>query len=207
MVSSQIKSRGVADKRVLSAVEKVPRHLFVPRDLADSAYEDRPLPVGEGQTASQPFIVALMSQCLELCGKEKVLEIGTGSGYQSAILAELSEMVYTVERIEKLSLGARKVIKDLGYLNVVFKVGDGSCGWEENSPYDAIIVTAAAPEAPECLVEQLAEGGRLVIPVGPRSLQELVVIKKQGGAVVRSGVSGCVFVPLIGKYGRHEHSS
>ncbi len=205
MVSSQIKSRNVADERVLSAVEKVPRHLFVPPDLKDSAYEDRPLPVGEGQTVSQPFIVALMSQCLELAGKEKILEIGTGSGYQSAILAELSEMVYTVERIEKLSLAARKVIEELGYLNVIFKVGDGSCGWEEHAPYDAIIVTAAAPEAPECLVEQLAEGGRMVIPVGPKSLQELVVIKKQGAAVSRKEVSGCVFVPLIGKYG-HEHS-
>ena len=204
MVRTQIESRGIRDNRVLSAAGRVPRELFVPENMRDRAYSDSPLPVGEGQTISQPYIVALMTECLELEGSEKVLEIGTGSGYQAALLAELAEKVYTVERVESLAASARRAIESLGYDNVEFRVGDGSEGWEEHAPYDGIMVTAGAPKVPAALTEQLAEGGRLVVPVGGRGLQDLVVIKKEGGQLKSRRVSGCVFVPLIGKYGHQK---
>lgn len=204
MVRTQLEFRGIRDKRVLAAAGRAPRELFVPENMRDRAYSDSPLPVGEGQTISQPYIVALMTECLELEGSEKVLEIGTGSGYQAALLAELAEKVYTVERIESLAASARQAIERLGYDNVEFAVGDGSEGWEEHAPYDCIMVTAGAPEAPPALTRQLAEGGRLVVPVGGRGLQDLVVIKKEGGQLKSRKVSGCVFVPLIGKYGHQK---
>lgn len=204
MVRTQLESRGVRDPRVLAAAGKVPRELFVPENMRDRAYADSPLPVGEGQTISQPYIVAFMTECLELDGTEKVLEIGTGSGYQAAMLAELAEKVYTVERVESLAASARTVIEALGYKNVEFRVGDGSEGWEEHAPYDGIMVTAGAPDVPPALTRQLAEGGRLVIPVGGRGLQDLVVMKKEDGQLSSRRVSGCVFVPLIGKYGHKK---
>lgn len=204
MVRTQLESRGVRDPRVLAAAGKVPRELFVPENMRDRAYADSPLPVGEGQTISQPYIVAFMTECLELDGTEKVLEIGTGSGYQAAMLAELAEKVYTVERVGSLAASARTVIEALGYKNVEFRVGDGSEGWEEHAPYDGIMVTAGAPDVPPALTRQLAEGGRLVIPVGGRGLQDLVVMKKEDGQLSSRRVSGCVFVPLIGKYGHKK---
>jgi protein-L-isoaspartate(D-aspartate) O-methyltransferase len=205
MVKSQLQSRGIRDKRVLSVMSRIPRHLFAGEDMREGAYGDSPVPAGEGQTISQPYMVALMTECLRLEGSEKVLEIGTGSGYQTAILAELAERVYTVERIEKLSRSAESVLRELGYENIAFRVGDGSEGWHEHAPYDRIIVTAAAPDVPSVLAGQLSEGGRMVIPVGGRGLQELKVLKKEGGKLQSRNASGCVFVPLIGKYG-HGHS-
>ena len=201
MVQVQLVPRGITDEDVLRVMEKVPRHRFVPEDMAESAYDDHPLPVGEGQTISQPYMVALMTQCLELKRDEKVLEIGTGSGYQSAILAELASEVYTIERIEKLHDNASKVLKALGCENIQFKVGDGSGGWSESAPYDGIIVTAGSPDIPRAFEEQLSEGGRLVIPVGGYYSQELVVMQKTSGKLKKRDVCGCVFVPLIGKYG------
>ena len=201
MVQIQLVPRGITDKNVLRVMGEVPRHRFLPDNMSRSAYEDGPLPIGEGQTISQPYMVALMTQCLELGGGEKVLEIGTGSGYQSAVLAELSRKVYTIERIEALSSRSRETLRVLGYTNVEFKVGDGSQGWVEFAPYDGIIVTAGAPDVPEVLTSQLNEGGRLVIPVGGNSSQDLAVIYKKGGSLKKESVCGCVFVPLIGKYG------
>ncbi len=201
-----IKRRGVKDKRVLSAMLKVPRHLFVPPELVDRAYDDCPLPIGKGQTISQPYIVALMTEALEIDENSKVLEIGTGSGYQAAILAEIAKEVYTVERIPELLERARKVIESLGYDNVFFKVGDGTEGWPEYAPYDAIIVTAASPRIPEPLIEQLKVGGRLVIPVGSELTQELLKITKisEDGKTKIESLGGCVFVKLKGKYGWEE---
>src|SRR5512139_2525652 len=166
MVETQIKARGVKDPRVLSAMLKVERHRFVPRDLQTSAYSDQPLPIGEGQTISQPYIVALMTELLELKGEEKVLEVGTGSGYQAAILAELAEEVYTIEIVESLATSARKTLLELGFKNIKVKAGDGYLGWPEVSPFDVIIVTAAPDHVPQPLIDQLKDGGRLVIPVG-----------------------------------------
>ncbi len=201
-----IKRRGVKDKRVLSAMLKVPRHLFVPPELVDRAYDDCPLPIGKGQTISQPYIVALMTEALEIDENSRVLEIGTGSGYQAAILAEIAKEVYTVERIPELLERARKVIESLGYDNVFFKVGDGTEGWPEYAPYDAIIVTAASPRIPEPLIEQLKVGGRLVIPVGSELTQELLKITKisEDGKTKIESLGGCVFVKLKGKYGWEE---
>lgn len=170
----KIRRHGIKDPRVLEAILKVPRHLFVPKELIHEAYVDAPLPIGEGQTISQPYIVALMTEALELDENSKVLEIGTGSGYQAAILAEIAKEVYTVERIPSLKEKARKVLDALGYENIKFKVGDGTEGWPEYAPYDAIIVTAGAPEIPKPLVEQLKVGGRLVIPVGDELTQRLL---------------------------------
>lgn len=202
MVETQIVSRGVKDRRLLEAMLKVPRHVFVEEAMAAQAYSDTPLPIGEKQTISQPYMVALMTELLELTGKEKVLEIGTGSGYQAAILATMADRVYTVERIRPLALKARKALDSLGLLNVNIKISDGTVGWEEEAPFDAIIVTAGAPEVPEKLVEQLAPGGRLVIPVGNQFEQVLVRITKQeDGSLVRENVTGCRFVKLVGKYG------
>jgi protein-L-isoaspartate(D-aspartate) O-methyltransferase len=205
MVEGQLRRRGISDARVLEAMGKVPRHLFVPEDNQASAYEDRPLPIGEGQTISQPYMVAIMTQSLELKGGEKVLEIGTGSGYQAAILAGLARTVYTVERISALIQGARKVLHDLGYQNVFFRTGDGSKGWPEEAPFDGIIVTAGAPDIPQTLKSQLTEGGRLVIPTGPRYTQTLYKLTREGKKFVEENVTGCVFVPLVGDYGWKEN--
>jgi len=201
MVDQQMVRRGVTDKRTLAAFRAVPRHLFVEPALRDRAYDDYPLPIGEGQTISQPFMVALMTQALELAGSERVLEIGTGSGYQAAILAEMASQVFSVERIEKLARRARQLLDELKYHNVAIKVGDGTIGWAEFAPYHRIVVTAGAPDVPKTYWDQLAEGGRIVIPVGDIYIQSLLVIEKKDGKEVRRDAGGCVFVPLLGKYG------
>jgi len=201
MVQQQIKARGIKDEKVLAAMNKVQRHLFVPSESERYAYEDRPLSIGEGQTISQPYMVALMTECLELKGGEKVLEIGTGSGYQTAILAEIAAMVFSIERHSKLLKKAEDVLYELGYENYEAKVGDGSLGWEEKSPFDGIMVTAAAPEVPPKLIEQLAKGGRLVIPVGHYGFQTLVKITKKNKRLRHDAITGCTFVPLIGEQG------
>lgn len=204
MVEEQLISRGIKDKRVLDAFRKVPRHEFVSKELKDSAYIDSPLPIGEGQTISQPYMVALMTECLCLKGQERVLEIGTGSGYQTAILAELAKEVYSVERIEILALRARQTLEILGYKNIKIKIDDGTLGWPEFSPYEGIIVTAAAPKVPPPLIEQLKDGGLLVIPLNGRFSQILTVIEKTKDKLKVNEVCSCVFVPMIGKYGWNE---
>jgi len=204
MLTSQVISRGVSDARVLKAMEKIPRHLFVDEGLQDQAYADNPLPIGERQTISQPYIVALMTEALELKGNEKVLEIGTGSGYQAAILAELSERVFSIERIGSLADKARKVLEFLNYYNVLIRVGDGTYGWREESPFDAIIVTAGAPDVPRTLLEQLAIGGRLVVPTGDRYTQKLLKLTRTSESLDNTetkDLGGCRFVNLIGEYG------
>ena len=204
MVDSQIRSRGVRDERVLRAMEKIPRHLFIDEGLIGQAYNDNPLPIGEKQTISQPYIVALMTEALELKGREKVLELGTGSGYEAAILAELADRVFTIERIASLAQKARKLLESLNYYNVVIRVGDGTYGWREESPFDAIAVSAGSPSIPRMLVEQLAIGGRLVIPVGSRysqSLIKLTRLSENPDDVKREDLGGCRFVNLIGEHG------
>ncbi len=197
MVESQIKARGVKDPRVLSALLKVERHRFVPEEYLGSAYSDQPLPIGEGQTISQPYIVALMTELLELKGNEKVLEIGTGSGYQAAVLAELAKEVYTIEIIEPLASTARNRLLELGYRNIKVKAGDGYLGWPEAAPFDAIIITCAPDHIPEPLVEQLKEGGRMVLPVGAHA-QELKKIVKRSGKIETTDIIPVVFVPMTG---------
>ncbi len=204
MVNTQIEARNIRDQRVLGAMRKVPRHLFVGEALQDQAYGDFPLPIGEGQTISQPFIVAEMTQALELTRDDRVLEIGMGSGYQTAILAELVYQVYTIERIRKLFIGARKILDQLKYYNVVAKCSDGTTGWQNEAPFDAIIITAGAPEIPEALIEQLKTGGRLVIPVGGRHSQTLTKIVKDEDSVRKTNLGACRFVKLIGSYGWEE---
>jgi protein-L-isoaspartate(D-aspartate) O-methyltransferase len=202
MVQEQIKARGIIDERVLDAMLKIPRHLFVDKALWDQAYYDYPLPIGEGQTISQPYIVALMTAGLELKGEEKVLEIGTGSGYQTAILAELASEVYTIERIDVLCAKAKEILSELGYSNVVYSIGDGTLGWPEVAPFQAILVSAAAPDIPSTYVEQLDKGGQLVIPVGSRYAQTLYeIIKQLDGTIKKIDLGGCRFVPLVGKFG------
>ncbi|MBI4633248.1 MAG: protein-L-isoaspartate(D-aspartate) O-methyltransferase [Deltaproteobacteria bacterium] len=204
MVDSQIRARGVSDSRVLAAMEKIPRHIFVDAGLTEQAYNDSPLPIDERQTISQPYIVALMTEALRLKGKEKVLEIGTGSGYQTAILAELAASVFSIERIASLAGKARRTLDYLNYYNVAIRVGDGTYGWREESPFDAIIVAAGAPDIPRILVEQLDVGGRLVLPVGNRSTQELIRITRLSddvNDVKKEQLGGCRFVNLIGEYG------
>ncbi len=201
MVKWQLVPRGIIDTGVLHAMGKVPRERFVPGPMNSHAYTDSPLAIGEDQTISQPYIVALMTEALELTGKEKTLEIGTGSGYQAAILGELSKEVYSVERIASLFEQARKVLDDLRYTNVHLKVSNGTLGWPEFSPYDAVIVTAAAPKVPDALLEQLKEEGRLVIPVGDRFSQELIKIKKVSGEFREEHLGGVRFVSLIGEQG------
>ncbi len=201
MVEGQLKSRGISDKRVLHAMSKVPRHRFVPQDRIGSAYADGPIPIGEGQTVSQPYIVGIMTQYLELKGEERVLEIGTGSAYQSAVLMELVKKLYTIERIPELAERAKKKLLELGYNRFDIKVSDGTKGWLEEAPFDGIIVTAGAPEVPETLVNQLNEGGRLVIPVGSRSSQRLCKFVKKLGKCIKEEDIMCVFVPLIGEHG------
>ena len=204
MVEEQIRARGVRDERVLSAMEEVPRHRFVPAGLQDSAYDDGPLPIGEGQTISQPFIVAEMTQALRLSGTEKVLEIGTGSGYQTAILAMLCREVVTVERLGSLSDAARKRLDALGISNVAYVVGDGSLGCPERGPYDRILSAAASPDVPDPWIEQLAEGGTVVLPMGSRYEQVLARVTKREGRTHTELLGGCRFVPLIGAYGFRE---
>jgi protein-L-isoaspartate(D-aspartate) O-methyltransferase len=202
MVESQLKRRGISDLRVLRAMRSVPRHRFVPRHLWDQAYNDYPLPIGEDQTISQPYIVAMMTEALEFTGTEKVLEVGAGSGYQAAILAEVAKEVYTVERIASLARNAEQILKSLGYENVRVVVSDGTLGWPPASPYDAIIVTAGAPQVPQPLVEQLALGGRLVIPVGDRYSQTLTRLRRTAeGGLKTEYLGGCRFVKLIGEHG------
>ncbi len=201
MVEGQLKGRGVSDEKVLAAFSKVPRERFVPEDYQQNAYDDYPIPIGNNQTISQPYMVALMTECLALKGEERILEIGTGSGYQMAILAEIAGEVYSVERIEELAKYAETVLSSIGYENCRIKVGDGTLGWEENSPYDGIIVTAGAPNVPKSLIEQLKDGGRLVIPVGGGFSQVLTVVEKKGKSITSRDICGCVFVPLIGKEG------
>ena len=192
-------SQEINDKRVLSVMSRIPRELFVPPDYCYAAYEDMPLGIGFGQTISQPFIVALMTQALELKGGEKVLELGTGSGYQTAILAGLAKWVVSVERVPQLAESARQVLDKLGYANIEIHTAGEALGWPDGAPYDAIIVTAGAPHVPDALLEQLALGGRLVIPVGSRWEQDLLrVTRRKKGNVVES-LGGCRFVPLIGK--------
>jgi protein-L-isoaspartate(D-aspartate) O-methyltransferase len=204
MVRTQLIPRGIHDMLVLQAMREVPREKFVPDPMKLYAYEDSPLGIGNGQTISQPFIVALMTEALELTGKETTLEIGTGSGYQAAILSRLSKAVYTVERIASLSENAGKVLKELEYTNIHLKVYDGTLGWNENAPYDAIMVTAGAPSIPDPLVAQLKEGGRLVVPVGDRISQELIKIVRKGESYYKEDLGGVRFVNLIGEYGWKE---
>ena len=204
MVDTQIRSRGIKDTRVLKAMETIPRHLFVEEALMDQAYNDNPLPIGERQTISQPYIVALMTEALELTEKEKVLEIGTGSGYQTALLAQLADRVCSIERIASLANRARKLLDYLHAYNVAIRVGDGTYGWKEESPFDAILVTAGAPKIPAVLVEQLTIGGRLIIPVGDRHTQTLTKatrLSEKIGDVKKEELGGCRFVDLIGEYG------
>jgi protein-L-isoaspartate(D-aspartate) O-methyltransferase len=201
MVVDQLIGRDIRDQRVLAAMRTVPRHAFVPGDYRHLAYSDGPLPIGEGQTISQPYIVALMTQLLSLEGHEKVLEVGTGSGYQAAILAYLVAEVHTIERHAQLADNARALLTDLGYKNVHIHLGDGSQGWFAAAPYDAVIVTAAAPEVSPLLLEQLAEGGRLVIPVGGRFNQLLQLWRRKDDAFTHDELTPVAFVPLMGKYG------
>jgi protein-L-isoaspartate(D-aspartate) O-methyltransferase len=201
MVEEQIARRGIRNKRVLETFLLIEREQFVPDNEKVRAYDDCPLPIGLNQTISQPYIVALMTEALQLIGKEKVLEIGTGSGYQTAILAALAQSVYSIERLPELALRSRTVIDSMGYTNICVKTGDGSLGWEEEAPFDRIIITAATPDIPAPLVGQLREGGRMVYPQGQLFQQALTLAVKENGILITEVLCGCVFVPLIGKYG------
>ena len=201
MVEEQLVERGIKDLGVLEAMSRVPRHLFAQESLRHRAYGDYPLPIGESQTLSQPYIVASMTAALSLKGEERVLEIGTGSGYQTAVVAELARQVFTIERLNNLSRKAQEILEGLNYMSIVFKMFDGTYGWPDQAPFDAILVTASAKEIPESLVKQLGEGGRLVAPTGDAHEQKLVVLTKNGSRVSRRELGACKFVPLIGKYG------
>ncbi len=201
MVREQIEARGIKDQKVLEALRKVERHTFVPRQYQDEAYNDYPLPIGEGQTISQPYIVALMTAVLDLKGTETVLEIGTGSGYQAAILGEICKHVYTIEIVEVLGKRSQRTLAELGYTNITVKVGDGYKGWEEHSPFDAILVTCAPSHIPKPLQDQLAEGGKMVIPVGESFHQQLVLLVKKEGAVTQQAIIPVQFVPMMKKDG------
>jgi protein-L-isoaspartate(D-aspartate) O-methyltransferase len=204
MVKNQLIPRGIIDPGVLYVMGEVPRDRFVEEALVGEAYNDHPLPIGNKQTISQPYIVALMTEALKLTGKEKTLEIGTGSGYQTAILAELSRKVYTVERIRTLMVKARKTLQELEYNNILFKAFDGTLGWKEHEPYDAIIVTAGSPKIPQPLLDQLSDGGRLVIPVGDKYSQELIKMTNKKGKYIKDNLGGCRFVDLVGAHGWQE---
>ncbi|MEA1967536.1 MAG: protein-L-isoaspartate(D-aspartate) O-methyltransferase [Thermodesulfobacteriota bacterium] len=204
MVKKQIIARGINDQLVIKAMETIPRHLFVSDALTESAYSDFPLPIGEGQTISQPYIIAEMTQCLDLKGDERVLEIGTGSGYQAAVLADIVFRVYTIERNNTLFLRTRKLFDSLKYHNIVAKYSDGTHGWKEESPFDAIIVTAGGTKIPPPLIEQLAVGGTLVMPVGGHFSQELIKIDKGKKGITTTNLGGCRFVKLIGQHGWKE---
>ena len=201
MVESQLRARGIRDERVLAAMFHVPRHEFVSEEHREQVYEDHPIPIGEGQTISQPYIVAIMLEALALDPSDTVLEIGTGSGYQTALLSELTRHVYSIERHESLACAARATLARLGFTNVEVFVGDGSHGLPDRAPFDAIVVSAAAPQIPPPLFEQLREGGRMVIPVGPAHAQELQLVRKHAGQPVITNMEGCRFVPLIGSEG------
>ena len=204
MVVEQIEARGIEDRRVLEAIGRVARHRFVDPELSERAYEDTPLPIGERQTISQPYMVALMTAALEIRGGHRVLEVGTGSGYQTAVLAELGVQVVSIERIEGLAERARHVLGLLGYTNARVEIGDGSLGWSAGAPYDAILVTAGAPQIPRPLLEQLAPDGRLVLPMGEDELQSLVRLRRDAGGLVEEYLGECRFVKLRGSYGWDE---
>lgn len=204
MIKNQLMARGIKDERVLEAFRKVPRHKFVRAEDIDYAYEDGPLPIGEGQTISQPYIVALMTQALDIKETDKVLEIGTGSGYQGAILSLLAKEVYSVEKVPRLADITRERLKIMGFDNINIKVGDGTKGWKEHGPYDAIMVTAASPGLPPSLWEQLALGGRMIIPVGDMFSQELLLLEKTEEGKKKVSLGGCRFVPLLGENGWKE---
>lgn len=201
MVKEQIEKRGIKDKGVISSILEIPRHLFVDEEQREDAYGDFPLPIGCSQTISQPYIIALMTSFLKLRGKERVLEIGTGSGYQSAVLSKLVDNVYTIERIPILAERSKVIFEMLGIENVHITVGDGTLGLPENAPYDRIIVTAASDNIPKPLIDQLNNGGIMVCPIGERHIQRLVVVTKEQGMIKEHDEGGCVFVPLVGKYG------
>jgi protein-L-isoaspartate(D-aspartate) O-methyltransferase len=201
MVAEQLRARGIRDPRVLDAMARIPRHRFVQEALVGRAYGDIPLPIGDGQTISQPYMVALMSEALGLRGGERVLEVGTGSGYQTAVLAELAGKVYSVERVRPLAERARQLLGDLGYYNIRIRVGDGSLGWADEAPFDAILVAAGAPDVPAALTAQLGEGGRLVAPVGTPDAQTLRRAVRRRDGVVTEDLTGCVFVRLVGAAG------
>jgi protein-L-isoaspartate(D-aspartate) O-methyltransferase len=201
MVSQQLEARGITDPRVLDAMRTVPRHLFVPESHRAQSYEDCPLPIGHGQTISQPYIVGLMLEALELTGQENVLEVGTGSGYQAALLGLLAHQVYTVEILPELTHRAQELLSELGYENIQVRVANGSIGWKAAAPYNAIIVAAAAPSIPRSLFDQLADGGKLVVPVGDLHAQDLLRVQNQHGKLIRTNLGPCAFVPLVGEEG------
>ncbi len=205
MVEEQLAARGIGDQRILAAMNRIPRHLFVHPSLEHRAYGDHPLPIGDNQTISHPYTVAAMTEALNLTAKDRVLEIGTGSGYQTAVLAEIAGQVFTIERIRSISLTAQGLLDRLGYMKIVFKVFDGTYGWPDQAPFDAILIAASSPRVPENLVAQLADGGRLVMPVGTsRDEQKLLRVTKEGGRVQEMEIGDCRFVPLLGKYGWAE---
>ena len=204
MVETQIAGRGIQDERVLEAMRKVPRHMFVDEALREQAYNDHPLPIAEKQTISQPYVVALMTESLELTGSEKVLEIGTGSGYQSAVLAELADRVFSIERYPDLAYRANSVLQKLGYKKVIIRVGDGSLGWPDDAPFDGIVVTAGTPKIPQPLIDQMAMGGRLVVPVGDRFGQDLILVRRFADGIRKTSLGGVRFVDLVGKWGWSE---
>ncbi len=200
----EIIGRGIKDIRVIEAMNRVPRHLFVRDSFQHKAYGDHPLPIGESQTISQPYVVAAMSQALQLTGEERVLEIGTGSGYQTAVLSELAAQVFTIERVKSLGQQAKQLLDGLGYTHINYKIFDGTYGWRELGPYDAILITAAGPAVPQALIEQVKDGGRIVAPIGDDQGQELTTYTKRGKRLIPKKMGGCFFVPLIGKYGVPE---
>jgi len=201
MLKYQIEARGIKNSRVISAMQEIPRHLFVLDAFIEQAYGDFPLPIGESQTISQPYIVAEMTQALNISQTDKILEIGTGSGYQAAILSKLASQVFTIERIESLFKKAQNIFKSLNYQNIFTKLGDGTIGWEEESPFDAIIITAGSPSIPQILIDQLKINGRMIIPVGDQNSQSLIKIHKTEAGLEQINLGGCRFVKLIGQYG------
>lgn len=201
MIDSQLKSRGISSLEVLRAMSVVPREKFVSSEFIEAAYNDGPLSIGSGQTISQPYMVAMMTEALMLRKNDKVLEIGTGSGYQAAVLQEISSHIYSIERIRSLAENAKALLGSLGYSEITIKIGDGTLGWPEEAPFDAIIVTSASPSVPETLMSQLADNGRMIIPVGSKNNQRIIRITRSGDNYSKEEMLSCIFVPLIGKYG------